>query len=150
MHTWFETKVTYEKEIEGGDKKKVSESYLVDALSFTEAEERIIKEMTPFMRGEFVVANIKRAKYADLFEDETGDRWYKAKVIYITIDEKSGAEKRSSANMLIQSSTIHKALENLNKSLNTGMADYEIASITETMIMDIYPYDVEESSKKEE
>ncbi|MDD2525486.1 MAG: DUF4494 domain-containing protein, partial [Bacteroidales bacterium] len=72
MHNWFETKITYEKEIEGGMMKKVTEPYLVDALSFTEAEARIIKEMTPFMSGEFTVANIKRANYTEVFEDETG------------------------------------------------------------------------------
>lgn len=149
MHNWFETKITYEKEIEGGMMKKVTEPYLVDALSFTEAEARIIKEMTPFMSGEFTVANIKRANYTEVFEDETGDRWYKAKVVFITIDEKSGAEKKSASNMLIQALNIHQAIENLDKGMKGTMADYEIASITETMLMDIFPYAVEEDAKSE-
>ncbi|MDD4821416.1 MAG: DUF4494 domain-containing protein [Bacteroidales bacterium] len=149
MHNWFETKITYEKEIEGGMMKKVTEPYLVDALSFTEAEARIIKEMTPFMSGEFTVANIKRANYTEVFEDETGDRWYKAKVVFISIDEKSGAEKKSASNMLIQALNIHQAIENLDKGMKGTMADYEIASITETMLMDIFPYAVEEDAKSE-
>lgn len=146
MHTWFETKISYEKEVENGVMKKVSEPYLVDALSFTEAEARIIKEMTPYMSGEFTVANIKRAKYSEIFFDETGDRWYKAKVVYITIDEKSGAEKRSATNMLVQATDIHSAIVNLDKGMGTSMADYEVASITETLLMDIFPYSAEDDS----
>jgi ribosomal protein L11 len=149
MHNWFETKISYEKEIEGGMMKKVTEPYLVDALSFTEAEARIIKEMTPFMSGEFTVANIKRANYTEVFEDETGDRWYRAKVVFITIDEKSGAEKKSASNMLVQALSMHQALENLDKGMKGTMADYEIASITETMLMDIFPYAVDEDAKSE-
>ncbi|MDD3160796.1 MAG: DUF4494 domain-containing protein [Bacteroidales bacterium] len=149
MHNWFETKISYEKEIEGGMMKKVTEPYLVDALSFTEAEARIIKEMTPFMSGEFTVANIKRANYTEVFEDETGDLWYRAKVVFITIDEKSGAEKKSASNMLVQALSMHQALENLDKGMKGTMADYEIASITETMLMDIFPYAVDEDAKSE-
>ncbi len=149
MHNWFETKISYEKEIEGGMMKKVTEPYLVDALSFTEAEARIIKEMTPFMSGEFTVANIKRANYTEVFEDETGDRWYRAKVVFITIDEKSGAEKKSASTMLVQALSMHQALENLDKGMKGTMADYEIASITETMLMDIFPYAVDEDAKSE-
>lgn len=149
MHNWFETKISYEKEIEGGMMKKVTEPYLVDALSFTEAEARIIKEMTPFMSGEFTVANIKRANYTEIFEDEAGDRWYKAKVIFISIDEKSGAEKKSASNMLVQALTIHQAIENLDKGMKGTMADYEIASMTETMLMDIFPYAVDGDAKSE-
>ncbi len=146
MHTWFETKVSYEKEIEGGMMKKVSEPYLVDALSFTEAEARIIKEMTPYISGEFTVANIKRAKYSEIFMDETGDRWFKAKVVFITIDEKTGAEKKSSTNMLVQASDIRQAITNLDKGMNASMADYEVASIAETMLMDIFPFSVEDEN----
>ncbi|HEY5570398.1 MAG TPA: DUF4494 domain-containing protein [Bacteroidales bacterium] len=149
MHNWFETKISYEKEIEGGMMKKVTEPYLVDALSFTEAEARIIKEMTPFMSGEFTVANIKRANYTEIFEDEAGDRWYKAKVVFISIDEKSGAEKKTASNMLVQALNIHQAIENLDKGMKGTMADYEIASMTETMLMDIFPYAVDGDAKSE-
>ena len=96
MHTWFEIKIQYEKTMENGMNKKVTEPYLVDALSFTEAEARIIEEMTPYISGEFTVNDIKRAKYSELFfaEDASADRWFKCKLTFITLDEKSGAEKR--------------------------------------------------------
>ena len=95
MHTWFECKIRYEKLMENGMNKKVTEPYLVDALSFTEAEARIIEEMTPFITGEFTVSDIKRANYSELFpsEEESADRWFKCKLIFITLDEKSGAER---------------------------------------------------------
>ncbi len=98
MHTWFECKIRYEKVMENGMNKKVTEPYLVDALSFTEAEARIIEEMTPFITGEFTVSDIKRANYSELFasDEESADRWFKCKLIFITLDEKSGAEKPAS------------------------------------------------------
>ena len=103
MNEWFECKVRYEKTLENGLVKKVTEPYLVDALSFTEAERRFIEEIEPFMSGEFQVTDIKRAKYAELFEtdEDAADRWFEAKVAFITLDEKSGAEKKSNQNMLI-------------------------------------------------
>ena len=93
---WFECKVKYEKTMENGLVKKVNEPYLVDALNFTEAERRIIEEITPFMTGEFEVSDIKRARYAELFEapgDDSADRYFRAKLVFITLDEKSGKGK---------------------------------------------------------
>ncbi|MCL1943999.1 MAG: DUF4494 domain-containing protein [Candidatus Azobacteroides sp.] len=144
MSNWFECKVRYEKTMENGMQKKVTEPYLVDALSFTEAEARIIKEMIPFISGEFTVSDIKRAKYAELFENPDGDKWYKCKVLFITIDEKSAAEKKTASNMLVQAPDIQTALTNLTEGMKGTMADYEVASITETTIMDIYHYVAEE------
>ena len=146
MSNWFECKVKYDKMMENGMQKKVSEPYLVDALSFTEAEARIIKEMTPFISGDFSVANIKRANISELFMDETGDKWYKCKVNFITLDEKSGAEKRTASYMLAQASDLQRALENLLEGMKGTMADFEVASVTETPIMDIYPYATAEGS----
>ena len=94
MHNWFECKVSFEKIMENGAQKKVTEPYLVDALSFTEAEARIIEEIRPFVSGEFTVTDIKRARLSELFFNENGDRFYKIKVYFITLDEKSGAEKQ--------------------------------------------------------
>lgn len=95
MHTWFECKIRYEKTMENGMQKKVTEPYLVDALSFTEAEARIIEEMTPFITGEFTVSDIKRANYSELFpsDEESADRWFKCKLIFITLDEKAVQRK---------------------------------------------------------
>ena len=109
MHTWFECKIRYEKTMENGMQKKVTEPYLVDALSFTEAEARIIEEMTPFITGEFTVSDIKRANYSELFpsDEESADRWFKCKLIFITLDEKSGAEKKTSTQVLVQAAEGH-------------------------------------------
>ena len=144
MHNWFECKVSYEKIMEDGKQKKVTEPYLVDALSFTEAEARIIEELTPFISGEFVIKDIKRAKLSEIFFNENGDRFYKIKVYFITLDEKSGAEKKTAAQMLTQASNLKEAIEVLEKGMKGTLADYEIASVTETALMDIFPYDAED------
>ncbi len=103
LHTWFECKVKYEKMMDNGMNRKVTEPYLVDALSFTEAEARIIKEIKPFITGEFTVSDIKRANYSELFpaEEEAADRWFKCKLFFITLDEKSGAEKKTATLILV-------------------------------------------------
>lgn len=145
MSNWFECKVKYDKIMENGLPKSVSEIYMVDALSFTEAEARIIDEMKSYISGEFTVANIKRVKLADMFFDETGDKWYRAKLNYITLDEKSGAEKRTSAFMLIQAKDFATSLATLTTEMGTTMIDYEVASITETAIMDVFRYDFEKN-----
>ena len=147
MHTWFECKIHYEKVMENGMQKKVTEPYLVDALSFTEAEARIIEEMTPFISGEFTVSDIKRANYSELFpsDEESADRWFKCKLIFITLDEKSGAEKKTSTQVLIQAADLRDAVKKLDEGMKGTMADYQIASISETAIMDVYPYSAEES-----
>ena len=145
MHNWFECGVTYDKTQENGIIKRVTEPYLVDALSFTEAEARIIEEMKPYMSGDFIVANIKRAKLAELFFNENGDRYYKAKVCFITLDEKSGTEKKTAVAMLAQASDIKEALAVIEKGMEGAMSDYIIVSLSETMIMDVFPYEVEKT-----
>ncbi len=144
LHTWFECKIQYEKTIENGMTKKVTEPYLVDALSFTEAEARIIEEITPFMTGEFTVSDIKRANYSELFysEDTSADRWFKAKLQFITLDEKSGKEKKTNTLVLVQATDFRAALKNLDEGMKGTMADYVIASIQETPLMDVYPFTV--------
>lgn len=143
MHNWFECKIRYDKIMENGMNKTVTEPYLVDALSFTEAESRIIEEMTPFISGEFTVSDIKRARYTELFEssEESADRWYKCKIYFITLDEKSGAEKKTAANILVQAADLRDAVKKLDEGMKGSMADYVIASVTETLIMDVYPYE---------
>lgn len=143
IHNWFETKISYEKEIEDGMMKKVAESYLVDARSFTETEARIIKEMTPFIWGEFCVANIKRANYSELICNEDGDRYYACKVEFIRFDEMSGAEKRTANNMLVRACNIDDAKNYLNAGMKGTLADYELVSIKETKIMDVFLHDRE-------
>lgn len=148
---WFECKVRYEKTMENGLVKKVTEPYLVDALSFTEAERRFLEEIEPFMSGEFEVTDIKRAKYAELFEtdEDAADRFFKAKVAFITLDEKNGVEKRSFQNMLIQASDLRDAVKRLDKGMEGTMADYEIAAIAEAPLMDVFHYKAEINEKPE-
>ena len=147
MHTWFECKIRYERVMENGMNKKVTEPYLVDALSFTEAEARIIEEMTPFISGEFTISDIKRANYSELFpsDEESADRWFKCKLIFITLDDKSGAEKKTSTHVLVQAADLRDAVKKLDEGMKGTMADYQIASVAETAIMGVYPYSAEES-----
>lgn len=142
MYEWFECKIKYEKTLESGLQKKVTEPYLVDAINFTEAEKRIIEEIAPFMSGEFQVSDIKRARFAELFEtaEESADKWFKAKLTFITLDEKSGAEKKTSQNVLIQAADLRKAVKRLDEGMKGSMMDYIISSIAETPIMDVYHY----------
>jgi hypothetical protein len=142
MYEWFECKIKYERTMENGLVKKVNEPYLVDAISFTEAEKRIIEEIQPFMTGEFQVSDIKRARYAELFEstEEAADKWFKSKLTFITLDEKSGAEKKTSQNVLIQAADLRDAVAKLDEGMKGSMMDYVISSITETPIMDVYHY----------
>jgi len=140
MHNWFECKVSYEKMLENGMQKKVTEPYLVDALSFTEAEARIIEEIKPYISGEFTIADIKRAKFSEMFFNENGDRFFKAKIYFITLDEKSGSEKKTAAQMLAQASDLKEALAVIEQGMAGTLADYTIASLSETPIVDIFPY----------
>ena len=145
MHVWFEGKIRYEKIAENGMNKKVTEPYLVDALSFTEAEARLIEEMTSFIQGKFTVSDIKRVNYSEVFpsEAEEADKWYKCKLMFITLDEKSGAEKKTTTHILVQAADFRNAVKRLDECMKGTMVDYEIASITETAIMDVYPYNAE-------
>ena len=143
MHNYFEVKIKYEKTAEEGKIVKVSEYYLIDALSFTEAESRIIDKMRPFISGEFTVANIRRAKINEMFFNENGDKWYRAKVMFVSLDEEKGIEKKTAVTMLVQANDIKEALTGLTEGMQGSMADYEIAAITETTIMDVYKYEAE-------
>ncbi|MDR0989502.1 MAG: DUF4494 domain-containing protein [Prevotellaceae bacterium] len=145
MHTWFECKIRYEKTLENGMIKKVTEPYLMDALTFTESEARILEEMTPYLSGEFTVSDIKRANYSELFfaQDEDADRWFKCKLLFITLDEKSGAEKKTATQVLVQAADLRDAVKRLDEGMKGTMADYQIASVAETPIMDVFPYKAE-------
>lgn len=146
MNTWFEVSIRYQKIAENGMEKKVTEKYLFDALSFTESEGKCIEEMTPFISGEFTVSDIKRANYSEIFfsEEESADRWFKCKLVFITLDEKSGAEKKTSTHVLVQASDLRDAVKKLDEGMKGTMADYQIASVSETAIMDVYPYEAKE------
>lgn len=146
---WFECKIAYEKTMEDGLQKKVTEDYVVDALSFTEAEKRIMEEMSSYISGEFHVKDIKIAPYGEIFfsDKETDDRWFKAKLQFITIDEKTEKEKRSNVNYLVQAGTLNDAVKNIDEVMGGTMIDYNKSNIAETKVMDVFEC---VSSKEEE
>jgi len=140
MNTWFECTAKYSKMGEDGREKKVSETYLLDAVSFTEAETRIYKELVSMVSGEFTVTRISKTKLAEIIPSEVGDRWYKAKVTFITFDEESGKEKRISQFVLVFSDNIKSAYDQVIEAMKGMMADFEIGGITESPIVDVFPY----------
>lgn len=147
MNSWFECKVKIEKQVEGGVSKSVTEPYLVDALNFTEAEARIIKEITPFSAGGLEVADIKRVKYSEMFmaDSENADKWYKVKCNFITLDEKTQTEKKTATLMLVQASDLRDAVRRFDEGMKGSMVDYEIALVQETPILDVFPYETPSS-----
>lgn len=142
MANWIETKVRYEKTMENGMQKMVNEPYLVDALSFSEAEARITEEISPYMQGEFSVSAVKRTNISEIFftEDSSADKFYKVKASFISINEKTLAEKRSNVNYIVQAADLIDALNNFRAAMKGTMADFDIVSISETALMDVYQY----------
>ena len=138
--SWFETKIRYDKTMEDGRDKKVTEVYTVEALSFTEAESAITEEMSHYISGEFDVKAITRAPYGEIFfsDVDSDDRWYRARLAFITIDEKTEKEKRSNVVYLMQAATLDKARQYIKDVMAKTMIDYEVVSISETPIMDVF------------
>jgi hypothetical protein len=149
---WFECKIRYEKTMDDGTQKKVTEAYTVDALSFTEAEQRIMEEMSSYISGEFEVADIKKASYKEIFfsDSDEADRWYKAKLQFITIDDKTDKEKRSNVNYLVNAGSLEASVKNIQEVMGGTMIDYAIASVAETQLMDVFEYKKKEVNDKPE
>lgn len=144
MNSWFEVKLRYEKVMENGLQKKVTEPYLVEALSFTEAEARIINEVTPYISGEFSVSAIKKTNLSEIFWNEDGEYWFKVKVNFITIDEKSGAEKKKASYIMVQAKDLRDASKVFDEGMKGTMSDYQIANIKETAILDVFRYEAKQ------
>ncbi len=142
MFSWFECHIKYDKTGDDGIIITTSEAYLVDAMSFTEAEARITQEMKPFINGDFLISRVKRVRIAEMFdsEDANADKWYRAKVLFVSLDEEKGVEKKVPSNMWVKAEDFKTGLDNLLKGLKTTMADYEVATLTETNILDVYNY----------
>ena len=140
--TWFECKIRYEKTMEDGLPKKVSEVYVVDALSFSEAEERIIEEMSSYISGEIEIVDVKIAPYREIFfaDDNLADQWFKAKLSFITIDERTDKEKRTSMMCLVNAGNISSAINNIGEVMSGTMIDYITTSISATKIFDVFEY----------
>lgn len=141
MSNWFLAGIRHDKVLDNGMEKKVTEYYLVDAMSFTEAEARSIEEMTPFISGEFKVESLKREKLSEAFFHAEGDKYYKVKINYITLDERTGREKKTPAYMLVQASTIDEAKERFTEGMKGTLSVYVVESIKETKIVDVFPYE---------
>lgn len=139
---WFECKIRYEKTMEDGLLKKVNEVYVIDALSFSEAEERITKEMSSYISGEFEIVDVKIAPYREVFfaDDNLADQWFKAKLSFITIDERGDKEKRTSVMYLVNAGNINHAIKNIGEVMGGTMIDYVTTSISATKIFDVFEY----------
>ena len=139
---WFECKIRYEKTMEDGLPKKVSEVYVVDALSFSEAEERIMEEMLPYNLVDIEIVDVKIAPYREIFfaDDNLADQWFKAKLSFITIDERSNKEKRISMMYLVNAGNISSAINNIDEIMSGTMIDYVTTSISATKIFDVFEY----------
>lgn len=142
---WFLCKIRYEKTMEDGIQKKVTEQYVLDAMSFTEAEARIIDNMKAYIHGEFDVVEIDRCKFGEVFfsDEEMADKWYKAKLKYITIDEKTEKEKKTVVYYLVQAGSFEGARKNIDEVMGGGMIDYVIDTVSETPIMDVFECKIE-------
>ena len=140
--TWFECKIRYEKTMEDGLPKKVSEVYVVDALSFSEAEERIMEEMLPYNLVDIEIVDVKIAPYREVFfaDDNLADQWFKAKLSFITIDERTDKEKRTSMMYLVNAGNISSAINNIDEVMSGTMIDYVTTSISATKIFDVFEY----------
>ena len=150
--TWFECRIRYEKTMEDGMQKKVTENYVVDALSFSEAEERITEEMSVYVSGEFDIVDIKIAPYAEVFfaDSDAADKWYKAKLAFITLDEKTQKEKRSAVNYLVNAGSLNGSVKAIDEIMSQSMVDYSTVSVNETTLLDVFEYKKKEKDDKPE
>lgn len=144
----YECGVRFEKTMENGLTRKVTELYLVDALSFAEAEGRIAKKMEPYISGDFDVVTIKRTNISEIVENaaDDADKWFKAKLNFITIDEKTGREKKQAVHFIVRATDINNAHSVVVEHMKGSVMDYEISTLDETKIMDLFRYEPNVSS----
>ena len=148
---YFEVKVKYEKTMEDGMQKTVSEIFLTDAMSFTEAEATATEEMSMLAGGEFEIAAIKKVNYAEIIKAESANEgtWFKFKLAFTTIDEKTEKEKKTHVSYLVEGSNLESAKVRMAKAMSSTMNDYEFSKIEETPIMDILYHDKVDINKNE-
>lgn len=148
MQTWFEVKVKYVKVDQDGRERKVGESYLVDAVSFTDAEARIIQQMQQMIRGEFHIDNIKKSNIIEIFPAESGEFWYKARIAIVTIDEKAGKEKKVNNYFLVAADDFKEAFQRLEDGLSYILVPYHTTAMSLSNIVDVFPYFQEETPEQ--
>ena len=148
--TWFETKVKYQKTMEDGSEKVVSEAYVVDALSFTEAESAIIEEMSVYVSGELRVSGIAKSNFDEIFfsDKEDDDSFYICKLQFIIIDDKSNKEKRSNVTYLVQAKSMHRAINNIDEVMGKTLIDYEIIGLSKTNVYDVFEHKTKEEKEQ--
>ncbi|MBF1062520.1 MAG: DUF4494 domain-containing protein [Prevotellaceae bacterium] len=148
--TWFETKIRYTKTHEDGRQKPVTEQYVVDALSFSEAEAAIFEEMKDCINSDYKITDIRPAAFHEIFfsDLDKDDRWYKAKLQFVTIDEKTEKEKRTNIIYLVQSATLNGAVKNIDEIMGGTTINYALVSINETSIMDVFEHDLKSKDRE--
>ncbi len=151
MPSWYLGKIKYQQEQENGALKTISEAYLVDAVSYTDAEARIyriVADNTP----DFQISSLTKMKLSDVFhfEDEGGEKWFKCKTFYVSIDDSSGTakEKKIVSYMLVNADSPKQAIERIEKSLATMLIPYEITDVNLTPILEVYPYSPEDEAQQ--
>ena len=137
MANYFEVKITFDKTLENGKEKKVTECYIVNAVSFTDAEAKVIHHVQDVITGLYKVKSIRKYKVAEIVPSELGDTYFKCKLNFITLDEKSGSEKKTAVYMLVDAENLDKAKTMLVEHMKSTMSDYSIEKIEETKIVDV-------------
>lgn len=150
MNNWFLVKCKFTREFQNGTFKRVTEPYLLNAMSFTEAEARIYKEVGEYVRGEFLVQAISKVDYADIFDYDDSDTWFKAKVSYVTEDADSGKEKKFTNNYLVSAHNVKEAYERIEESLKGLMVTHETPLVSETDIVEVFPFAPDVTSSHQE
>ncbi len=140
MQNWFEVKTKFLKIDDDGRERKVSETYLVDAVTCTEAEARAIKELTQYIRGDINIGKVVTSNIVEIFPHEDGEWWFKAKISIVTIDESAGKEKKVNNYFLVAADNIKQAIERLEEGLAYILVPYQITSIALSQIADVFPY----------
>ena len=148
---WFEAKIRYEKMMEDGILRKVTETYVIDALSFGEAEKRILEKMGSYVSGEIDVCGLKIAPYKEIFfaDSDMADKWYVAKLAFITIEEKTDKEKKTSVCYLVNAGNFYAAIKNIGEVMAGTMIDYDTLNVSETQILDVFEYKPKGENKPE-
>lgn len=147
MASWYQAAIRFQKEDEAGSLQTITEVYLVDSISFTEAEARAYKQIVTGAM-DFSVVSIVRMRLADLFIYEDGEKWFKVKVVYFSVDEKSGKEKKVVNYMLVNADGVDQALERIKENMRNFLIPYEVEAVVLTKILDVFPYSAEEEDQE--
>jgi hypothetical protein len=144
MAIWFLCKIRYQKQAENGKQTTINESYLIDSVSFTEAETRIYQELSSIIK-DFNLVSVRPMRLTDVFHYEDAETWFKCKVNYVSVDEKSGKEKKVQNTMLVSALNVKQAYERIEESLKSMLVPFEISDVNITNILEIFPYIPEET-----